>query len=152
MLTYTEIIEEFTRTLRREFGYDIFTSSINQGFDSKCFYVSLIDPKIERISRTLVSHNLTISIKYFNNGEKMNLYDVGNRLQDLFNQTIKIKDRVITLSNNELTFLRDEVGELLDFLLPISYTDKLKKTKEQVEYEDSLEFMKEIKINSEVIQ
>lgn len=152
MLTYKDILTSITKTLRYKFGIDVFTSTINQGFNKECFYVSLIGSPSERVGRNLTQTNLTISIKYFGDGDTIKLYEMIDRLNRLFSKEIKIKDRVITLSKNEPNIVTDEIGEFLDFLIPISFIDTLYKTEEEIKREETTELMQEININKEVIR
>ena len=151
MLTYKDILTTITKTLRRKFGIDVFTSTINQGFNKECFYVSLIGSPSERVARNLTKTNLTISIKYFGDGDVIKLYEMIDSLNQLFTKQIKIKDRTITLSKNEPNIVTDEVGGFLDFLIPISFIDTLYKTEKEVEQEETTELMQKININDEVI-
>lgn len=152
MLTYKDILTSITKTLRYKFGIDVFTSTINQGFNKECFYVSLIGSPSERVGRNLTQTNLTISIKYFGDGDTIKLYEMIDRLNQLFSKEIKIKDRVITLSKNEPNIVTDEIGSFLDFLIPISFIDALYKTEEEIKQEEATELMQEININKEVIR
>ena len=151
MLTYKDILTTITKTLKRKFGIDVFTSTINQGFNKECFYVSLISSPSERVGRNLTKTNLTISIKYFGDSDVIKLYEMIDSLNQLFTKQIKIKDRTITLSKNESNIVTDEVGEFLDFLIPISFIDTLYKTEKEVEQEETTELMQKININDEVI-
>ncbi len=152
MLTYKDILTSITKTLRYKFGIDVFASTINQGFNKECFYVSLIGSPSEKVARNLTQTNLTISIKYFGDDDTIKLYEMIDRLNRLFSKEIKIKDRIITLSKNEPNIVTDEVGEFLDFLIPISFIDALYKTEEEIKQEEATELMQEININKEVIR
>lgn len=152
MLTYKDILTTITKILRRKFEIDVFTSTINQGFDKECFYVSLIGSPSERVGRNLTKTNLTISIKYFGDSDVIKLYEMIDSLNQLFTKQIKIKDRTITLSKNESNIVTDEVGEFLDFLIPISFIDTLYKTEEEIKREETMELMQKININDEVIR
>lgn len=152
MLTYKDILTTITKTLKRKFGIDVFTSTINQGFNKECFYVSLISSPSERVGRNLTKTNLTISIKYFGDSDVIKLYEMIDSLNQLFTKQIKIKDRTITLSKNEPNIVTDEVGGFLDFLIPISFIDTLYKTEKEVEQEETTELMQKININDEVIR
>ena len=51
---------------------------------------------------------------------------MADRLDCLFARNLKVKDRVLNISNVEPNFLQDEVGDMLDFLIYITYFDFIK--------------------------
>jgi hypothetical protein len=65
-----------------------------------------------------------VSIKYFSN-DKLNNYDVAGKLENLFARNIKVKDKFLNISNVEPNFLVDEIGDMLDFLVYITYFEKI---------------------------
>ena len=66
-----------------------------------------------------------LSIKYFG-GSKLDNYDMADKLEGLFARSLKVNDRVLNISNVEPNFLQDEVGDMLDFLIYITYFDFIK--------------------------
>ena len=68
---------------------------------------------------------LIISIKYFSD-DKLNNYDMADKLECLFVRNLKVNDRYLNISNVEPNFLVDEVGDMLDFLIYITYFDFIK--------------------------
>ena len=68
---------------------------------------------------------LILSVKYFG-GSKLDNYDIADKLEGLFARNIQVKDRVLNISNVEPNFLTDEVGDMLDFLIYITYFDFIK--------------------------
>lgn len=152
MLTYNDILTTFTKTLKDKFNIDVFASTIKQGFNEECFYVSLIISPSERVGKELMQTNLTVSIKYFGNGDIINLYEMIDKLNKLFSKEIKIKNRTLTISRNEPNIVTDEIGEFLDFLIPLSFISTIQKTSEEIEKEEEIEFINEVKINGEVIK
>ena len=75
---------------------------------------------------------LMISIKYFSD-DKLNNYDVADKLECLFARSLKVNDRFLNTSNIEPNFLVDEVGDMLDFLIYITYFDDICIKKEEYE-------------------
>ena len=51
---------------------------------------------------------------------------MADRLEGLFARNLKVKDRVLNVSNVEPNFLIDEIGDMLDFLIYITYFDFIK--------------------------
>ena len=66
-----------------------------------------------------------IKVKYFSD-DKLNNYDMADKLESLFARSLKVNDRVLNISNVEPNFLTDEVGDMLDFLIYITYFDFIK--------------------------
>ena len=56
-----------------------------------------------------------VSVKYFSN-DKLNNYDIADKLEGLFARNIKVNNEFLNISNVEPNFLTDEVGDMLDFL------------------------------------
>ena len=75
---------------------------------------------------------LMLSVKHFG-GSKLDNYDIANRLECLFARNLKVKDKFLNISNIEPNFLTDEVGDMLDFLIYITYFDEVCITKEDYE-------------------
>ena len=65
-----------------------------------------------------------ISVKYFG-GSKLDNYDIADKLEGLFARNLNVNDRVLNISNVEPNFLTDEVGDMLDFLIYITYFDEI---------------------------
>ena len=66
-----------------------------------------------------------ISGKQFGSS-KLDNYDVADKLEGLFARSLKVNNRVLNISNVEPNFLQDEVGDMLDFLIYITYFDFIK--------------------------
>ena len=73
-----------------------------------------------------------ISVKYFG-GSKLDNYDIADKLEGLFARNLKVNNRVLNISNVEPNFLTDEVGDMLDFLIYITYFDEIFMTQEDYE-------------------
>ena len=82
---------------------------------------------------------------------------MANKLECLFARNIEVKDRVLNISNIEPNFLVDEVGDMLDFLIYITYFEKANVKISHIEnngdveldkdYEDSIDIMNSIDVN-----
>ena len=50
---------------------------------------------------------------------------MADKLEGLFARNIEVRDRFLNISNVEPNFLIDEVGDMLDFLIYITYFDDI---------------------------
>jgi hypothetical protein len=129
MLTYKDILYSATKILSDNFNCDIIVENQEGTFENECFYVTLV-PIINKASTCSTNEKqLMLSIKYFG-GSKLDNYDIANRLECLFARNLKVKDKFLNISNIEPNFLVDEVGDMLDFLVYITYFDEVLVTKE----------------------
>lgn len=137
MLTYKEILFATTKLLKKNFKCDIVVDSLQQNFEEECFYVTLEPVSTIGISRTFDKKTLIISIKYFNDKDKIFLYDKANELEKIFFRKLKVDDRFLEISNVEANFINDEVGTMLDFLVTLEFTDvgSVKDLEEKEEYD-----------------
>ena len=117
-------------------------------FENECFYVTLVPVTNEASTLKTNKKQLMLSIKYFG-GSKLDNYDIADKLECLFARNIQVKDRFLNISNVEPNFLTDEVGDMLDFLIYISYVDNLKLLSSD-DIEEVAERMENIKLNTEV--
>ena len=140
MITYKDILYATTKLLKSNFDYDVFVEDSEGLFNDECFYVQLIPTVAKASTRTTDNISLMISIKYFNDNKVKN-YDVANKLQNLFNRTLKVNDKYLYISSTEPNFLKDEVGDMLDFLIHLNYVGNIKQDLEEFDN------MQSIKIN-----
>ena len=146
MITYKDILYSTTKILSDNFNCDVIVQNQEGTFENECFYVTLI-PITSKASTSKVNEKqLILSIKYF--GSKLDNYDIANKLECLFARTLKVKNRRLNISSIEPNFLTDEVGDMLDFLIYITYFDDLEIA--DGEKEDVTEKMQNINIKSEV--
>lgn len=146
MLTYKEILFATTKLLKKNFECDIVVDSLKQNFEEECFYVTLEPVSTIGISRTFNKKTLLISIKYFNDKDKIFLYDKANELEKIFFRKLKVDNRYLEISNVEANFIDDEVGTMLDFLVTLEFTDiDLEKVLEDKEQYD---LMQELYLNN----
>ena len=125
MLTYKDILYSATKILSDNFNCDIIVENQEGTFENECFYVTLV-PVINKASTCSTNEKqLMLSVKYFG-GSKLDNYDIANKLEGVFARNLKVKDRVLNVSNVESNFLTDEVGDMLDFLIYITYFDFIK--------------------------
>ena len=124
MLTYKDILYSVTKKISDNFDCDVIVKNQEGTFENECFYVT-VNPITSKASTCLTNEKqLMVSIKYFSN-DKLNNYDVAGKLENLFARNIKVKDKFLNISNVEPNFLVDEIGDMLDFLVYITYFEKI---------------------------
>lgn len=126
MITYKDILYSTTKILSDNFDCDVIVENQEGTFENECFYVTLVPVAVKASTLKTNEKQLMISVKYFSNS-KLNNYDMADRLEGLFARSLKVKDRFLNISNVEPNFLTDEVGNMLDFLIYITYFDKIVK-------------------------
>ena len=148
MLTYKDILFSTTKILSDNFNCDVIVENQEGTFENECFYVTLVPVTNEASTLKTNRKQLMLSVKYFG-GSKLDNYDMADKLECLFARSLKVKDRVLNISSVEPNFLTDEVGDMLDFLIYISYVDDLKPLSSD-DIEEVAERMENIKLNTEV--
>ena len=132
MITYKDILYSTTKILSDNFNCDVIVKNQEGTFENECFYVTLVPVTSKASTLKTNEKQLMISVKYFG-GSKLDNYDVADKLEGLFARNIKVNDRVLNISNVEPNFLTDEVGDMLDFLIYITYFDEIVITQEDYE-------------------
>ena len=125
MITYKDVLFSTTKVLSDNFNCDVIVENQEGTFENECFYVTLVPVTSKASTLRTNEKQLMISIKYFSD-DKLNNYHMADKLECLFARSLKVKDRVINISNIEPNFLTDEVGDMLDFLIYITYFDFIK--------------------------
>ena len=148
MLTYKDILFSATKILSNNFNCDVIVENQEGTFENECFYVTVVPVINEASTLKTNKKQLMLSVKYFSKS-KLNNYDVANKLECLFDRNLKVKDRFLSISNVESNFLVDEIGDMLDFLIYITYFDDLKLPFNN-DIEEVNEKMENIKLNTEV--
>ena len=148
MLTYKDILFSTTKILSDNFNCDVIVENQEGTFENECFYVTLVPVTVKASTLKTNKKQLMLSVKYFG-GSKLENYDIADKLEALFARNIQAKDRFLNISNVEPNFLTDEVGDMLDFLIYISYVDDLKPLSSD-DIEEVAERMENIKLNTEV--
>lgn len=132
MITYKDILYATTKILSNNFNCDVIVENKEGTFENECFYVTLVPITSKASTKSTNEKQLMLSIKYFG-GSKLDNYDIADRLEYLFARNIKVNDRFLNISNVEPNFLSDEVGDMLDFLIYITYFDFIKINNETCE-------------------
>ena len=132
MLTYKNILYSVTKILSDNFNCDVIVKNQEGTFENECFYVTLVPVTSKASTLKTNQKQLMLSVKYFG-GSKLDNYDIADKLESLFSRNLKVKDRFLNISNVEPNFLTDEVGDMLDFLIYITYFDFIKLNEEAYE-------------------
>ena len=125
MLTYKDILFSATKILSDNFDCDVIVENQEGTFENECFYVTLVPVTSKASTLKTNQKQLILSVKYFG-GSKLDNYDVADKLEGLFARSLKVNDRYLNISSVEPNFLVDEVGDMLDFLIYITYFDFIK--------------------------
>ena len=133
MLTYKDILFSTTKKISDKFNCDVIVENQEGTFENECFYVTLVPVAVKASTLKTNQKQLMLSIKYFG-GNKLDNYDMADRLEGLFARSLKVKDKFLNISSVEPNFLVDEVGDMLDFLIYITYFDEVYIAKEDYEF------------------
>ena len=132
MITYKNILYSVTKILSDNFNCDVIVQNQEGTFENECFYVTLVPITSKASTLKTNEKQLMISVKYFG-GSKLDNYDIADKLEGLFARNIKVNNEFLNISNVEPNFLTDEVGDMLDFLIYITYFDEIVITQEDYE-------------------
>ena len=132
MLTYKDILFSTTKILSDNFNCDVIVKNEEGTFENECFYVTLVPVTSKASTLKTNQKQLILSVKFFG-GSKLDNYDIANRLECLFSRNLKVNDKFLNISSVEPNFLTDEVGDMLDFLIYITYFDEVCIDKEDYE-------------------
>ena len=132
MLTYKDILFSTTKILSDNFNCDVIVENKEGTFENECFYVTLVPVTVKASTLKTNQKQLMLSVKYFG-GSKLDNYDIADKLEGLFARNLKVNDRCLNISSVEPNFLTDEVGDMLDFLIYITYFDDICIKKEEYE-------------------
>ena len=132
MITYKDILYSTTKILSDNFNCDVIVQNQEGTFENECFYVTLVPVTVKASTLRTNEKQLMISVKYFG-GSKLDNYDIADKLEGLFARNIKVNNEFLNISNVEPNFLTDEVGDMLDFLIYITYFDEIVITQEDYE-------------------
>ena len=132
MITYKDILYSTTKILSDNFNCDVIVKNEEGTFENECFYVTLVPITSKASTLKTNEKQLMISVKYFG-GSKLDNYDIADKLEGLFARNIKVNNEFLNISNVEPNFLTDEVGDMLDFLIYITYFDEILTTQEDYE-------------------
>ncbi|NMS91672.1 hypothetical protein HGQ85_17265 [Clostridioides difficile] len=143
MLTNRDIIIAVNERIENEFkDTDIFINEDNiQGFEEACFFVQLLPVSNNIANKILDTKKIFIDVEYYQKARKnkLNLYDIQSRLEKIFNRSIRVKDRSLTIDNISPSIVKDSVGYKLIFLMTVSYFEEVYFSKETYETMESVD-------------
>ena len=137
MITCKDILFSTTKILSDNFECDVIVDDSEGAFENECFYVTVVPINSIASTKSTNEKSLMLSIKYFG-GNKLKNYEIADILEGLFVRNLKVKDRFVNISNVEPNFLKDEVGDMLDFLVYLKYFDDIKQSVEEF---DNMEYV-----------
>lgn len=129
MITYKDILYSTTKILSDNFNCDVIVENQEGTFENECFYVTLVPITVKASTKSANEKQLMLSVKHFGSNKLKN-YDMADKLEGLFARTLKVNNRFLNISNVEPNFLTDEIGDVLDFLIYVTYFDKANKSVE----------------------
>lgn len=143
MLTNRDIIIAVNKRIENEFrDTDIFINEDNtQGFEEACFFVQLLPVSNSIGNKVLDIKKIFIDIEYYQRARKnkLNLYDIQSRLEKIFNRSIRVNDRSLTIENISPSIAKDPVGYKLTFLMTVSYFEEVYFENETFEIMESVD-------------
>ncbi|HBF1171779.1 TPA: hypothetical protein KNR44_003295 [Clostridioides difficile] len=128
MLSYKDILYSFTKEISKNFNEDIFVEGYNiQDNKKSCFFVQILPEEIQTATKKTDIKSFLVDIKYLPNWKKkkIDLFDILNKLENIFTRNIKVKDRYLTFSKKNGSIEKDEIGNYVQFLISINYHEQI---------------------------
>lgn len=144
LLILIDILDVFTKELRKNFKEKIYTSEDNvQDEKGSCFFVQILPEKPTVATLSTDIKSVLIEIKYLQQADekKENLYLVLDKLGKIFTRGILVKDRYLKFYDIEPIILKDDIGSFISVLITIRYHERINDIKQDHE------LMQDISIN-----
>ncbi|MDM9792208.1 hypothetical protein QVB41_12050 [Clostridioides difficile] len=127
LLNYKDILYSFTKEISKNFNEDIFVEGYNiQDNKKSCFFVQILPEEIQTVTKKTDIKSFLVDIKYLPNWKKkIDLFDILNKLENIFTRNIKVKDRYLTFSKKNGSIEKDEIGNYVQFLISINYHEQI---------------------------
>ncbi|CDS84747.1 TPA: phage tail terminator family protein [Clostridioides difficile] len=128
MLSYKDILYSFTKELGNNFNEDIFVEGYNiQDNKKSCFFVQILPEVAQTATKKTDIKSFLVDIKYLPDWKKKktDLFDILNKLENIFTRNIKVKDRYLTFSKKNGSIEKDEIGNYVQFLISINYHEQI---------------------------
>ncbi|MGX4661881.1 phage tail terminator family protein [Clostridioides difficile] len=128
MLSYKDILYSFTKEISKNFNEDIFVEGYNiQDNKKSCFFVQILPEEIQTATKKTDIKSFLVDIKYLPDWKKKktDLFDILNKLENIFTRNIKVKDRYLTFSEKNGSIEKDEIGNYVQFLISINYHEQI---------------------------
>ncbi|MDB0440770.1 phage tail terminator family protein [Clostridioides difficile] len=144
MLKYKEILETIIDMLKKSFDESIFIDDESvQGSEGPCFFVSMVSSLCTPVMLKTNNKDVVMSIKYLPRPQLNNIrmYEVSDKLDELFNRTINVGNRKLNITKIEQSIKKEESIYTLNFSITINFLDSI------YEEEEVYENMEEINLN-----
>lgn len=145
-MSYKDILYSFTKEISKNFNEEIFVEGYNiQDNKKSCFFVQILPEMVQTATKKTDIKSFLVDIKYLPKWgkKKTDLFDILNKLENIFTRNIKVKDRYLTFSKKNGSIEKDEIGNYVQFLISINYH-------EQIYFEEEKhELMEELNIKFE---
>ncbi|MBB6218185.1 hypothetical protein HNQ80_004325 [Anaerosolibacter carboniphilus] len=142
MVTLKDITAAVNTKIEENFPeIKIETRDITEGFDRPSFFTDIDYARKGSFMDSAVERSMTVRIHYFasnRNKHRLELLDVQEKLEDMFFQTLEIKDQFIVHINE--TNVEKLEGGIIEFSFDINYIEEL-------EIEDPSELMDGIEVS-----
>ncbi|HBF4016817.1 TPA: hypothetical protein KP563_001179 [Clostridioides difficile] len=128
MLSYKDILYSFTKEISKNFNEDIFVEGYNiQDNKKSCFFVQILPEIVQTATKKTDIKSFLVDIKYLPDWKKKktDLFDILNKLENIFTRNIKVKDRYLTFSKKNGSIEKDEIGNYVQFLISINYHEQI---------------------------
>ncbi|WP_227854879.1 DUF6838 family protein [Clostridioides sp. ZZV14-6009] len=128
LLSYNEILDSFTKTIDNNFEETIVAGEYNiKDNKEPYFFVQIIPEETQIATKRTDIKSFLVDIKYLPNlkKKKTHLFDILNKLENIFTRNIKIKDRYLTFSKKNGSIEKDEIGNYVQFLISINYYEQI---------------------------
>ncbi|MCC0685616.1 DUF6838 family protein [Clostridioides sp. ZZV14-6345] len=128
MLSYKDILHSFTKEISENFNEDIFVEGYNiQDNKKSCFFVQILPEIVQTATKKTDIKSFLVDIKYLPDWKKKktDLFDILNKLENIFTRNIKVKDRYLTFSKKNVSIEKDEIGNYVQFLISINYHEQI---------------------------
>lgn len=149
-MTLIDIKKAINQALKKDFPkIERYSRETKEGFKRPAFFIELLPIMREQRGKYHYFRKITVLIRYFSESEsetELENLKIQDGLEETFGQVLKVKDRVITLSEVEGRI----IDEVLQFQFDISYLDSLKEDK-VYGYEET-ELMEELEMKLSTIK
>lgn len=128
MLNYNEILDSFTKTIDNNFKETIVTGEYNiKDNKESYFFVQILPEETQIATKRTDIKSFLVDIKYLPDWKKKktDLFDILNKLENIFTRNIKVKDRYLTFSKKSGSIEKDEIGNYVQFLISINYHEQI---------------------------
>ncbi|MDW0077406.1 hypothetical protein RHK22_01755 [Clostridioides difficile] len=128
LLSYNEILDSFTKTIDNNFEETIVAGEYNiKDNKESYFFVQIIPEETQIATKRTDIKSFLVDIKYLPSWKKKkpHLFDILNKLENIFTRNIKVKDRYLTFSKKNGSIEKDEIGNYVQFLISINYHEQI---------------------------